>query len=322
MSLEDIKGIGPKLATKLVEQGIETVEKLSIMSPRELASLSGLTLKKSNDIIRQAKEMSLEQFEILTAQDILEYRKQLPKIPTGSKKLDDILGGGVWADALTHLTGEYSTGKTQICHCLAVNMKKLGRKTAWLETESQTFIPERILEIAKAKGVDIDLAKDIFVVPARMFKTPEHLFNAYMAIEKRIEKGEDIGLIVVDSFSALFRAAYGGREDLPDRSREEARHLGYLQYLASKYKIAVVLTIQVMGVPDSGMQLGVRKKMGINKQFVGGHIVGHGATFWIALDQVSGDTWKAIVFDGPVPRNEAIFTIDSSGIRDTIGKLK
>jgi len=321
MEIEDIKGIGPKLGDKLRGMEIDTVAKLSVMSPRELANLAGITIKKANDIIRQAQIASLEEFEILTAQEILEYRQKLPKISTGSRKLDEILGGGIWMDAITNLTGEYASGKTQICHQVGVNCIKVGRKVAWIETEPQTFIPERILQIAKANGVTVDLTSDFIVIPARMISSPAHQFNAYMAIEKKIQSGMDIGLIVVDSFSAMFRKAYGGREDLPDRSRDEGRHLGYLQYLASKYNLAVLLTVQVMGIPDASMQLGVLKKTGINKQFVGGHILGHSATYWIALDQISAanKTWKAIIFDGPVERGEALFIIDNTGVRDAHG---
>jgi len=323
MEIEDIKGIGPKLGSRLRELQIDTVPKLSVMSPRELGNLAGITIKKANEIIRQAQEASLEQFEVLSAQEILEYRQQLPKISTGSTKLDEILGGGIWMDSVTNLTGEYASGKTQIAHQVAVNCVKLGRRVAWIETEPQTFIPERLLQIAKAQGVELNLSKDFFVIPARMISSPAHQFNAYLAIEKRIERGENIGLIVVDSFSAMFRKAYGGREDLPDRSRDEGRHLGYLQYLASKYQLAVILTVQVMGIPDASMQLGVKKKTGINKQFVGGHILGHSATYWVALDQISSvdKTWKAIVFDGPVERRECIFMIDNTGVRDAHGKL-
>ena len=44
--------------------------------------------------------------------NILEKRKNLIKITTGSEKLNELLGGGVESLAITELFGEFRTGKT------------------------------------------------------------------------------------------------------------------------------------------------------------------------------------------------------------------
>ena len=228
----------------------------------------------------------------------------------GTEKYHTFIANGI----VTH-----NTGKTQLCMMLAVNMKKqYGRKTVWIETEPQTCNLNRIKQIAEANNVSFDLKSDIFVVPAKFIKTPVHLFKAYEVIEEKIKQGMDVGLIVIDSFNAPFRAAYSGRETLPNRSAEAGRHIGYLQKLASQYNIAVVMTLQVMGIPDSKIQLASLKRYGIRDAPVAPHVVKHGVNFLISLEQVSSadKTWSAIIADGPVPRDDCIFVIDETGIRD------
>ena len=52
--------------------------------------------------------------------DLCTPEKELVKVSTGSKPLDDILHGGIESEAMTELYGEFRTGKTQLMHTLAV----------------------------------------------------------------------------------------------------------------------------------------------------------------------------------------------------------
>jgi len=320
--LSTLKGVGAKSAEKLIDNGIDSIEKVAISRVSEISEILGWSKAKSRMLINQAKSIALDKaLELKTLEEIVEYRAtKIQRIPTGSSDLDAVLGGGVETDAITGLSGQFGTGKTQLCKQLAVNCKKyLDRKVAWIETEPGCFRPERILEIAEAKGVSIDPSGDIFVIPAHLIIDTARQMLAYERIEKEIKKGVDIGLLVVDSFSARFRDEFQGREVLSGRSQETARHLGYLQYLASQYNMAVVLTIQVMGIPDSSKQLEVQMKEARPHALYGGHVLKHSVTTWIALRQKSStrQLWEATVFDAPsLPRRSAEFVIDSSGIRD------
>lgn len=55
-----------------------------------------------------------------TATEFHMRRSDLVYITTGSKNLDGILGGGMETGSITELFGEYRTGKSQLCHTLAV----------------------------------------------------------------------------------------------------------------------------------------------------------------------------------------------------------
>jgi DNA repair protein RadA len=249
-----------------------------------------------------------------------ERKKRIQRISTGSMALDEILGGGVETDAITGLSGEYASGKSQLCFQLALNcIKQYGRSVAWIETEPQTFRPERVLEIAKYRGIPLDATRNIFVIPSRFIVDAYKQFNAYERVEKEIKNGLDIGMIIIDSFSAKFRDMFAGREMFPLRSQEQSRHLGFLQYLASKYNLAIVLTVQVMGVPDTSTQYQIQMKESDPFALYGGHILKHCVTFWLRLAQVSSakKEWSATLFDAPnLPRREAKFKITERGIED------
>ena len=75
--------------------------------------------------------------------------------------MDDLLAGGIETKAVTEFYGEFGSGKTQICHTLCVTTQTpkdqggLGARVVYVDTEN-TFRPERVAEIARARGHDAD----------------------------------------------------------------------------------------------------------------------------------------------------------------------
>lgn len=55
-----------------------------------------------------------------TATEFHQKRSEIIQLTTGSKELDRLLGGGIETGSITEIFGEFRTGKTQICHTLAV----------------------------------------------------------------------------------------------------------------------------------------------------------------------------------------------------------
>ena len=48
-------------------------------------------------------------------------------IETGLKKLDQFLGGGIKKGLITDISGQNSTGKTQLAFQICINALKIGR---------------------------------------------------------------------------------------------------------------------------------------------------------------------------------------------------
>ena len=204
--LKRLKGIGEKTALKLIEKGYKTIADIAVLRPEELADLLGWTKMKAVETINDAVQKGLDQ--AITVYDLEEFRKEIEakriRYSTGSVELDRLLGGGISSMEITGLRAQYGSGKTQLCYSVAVSCIAKGKKVAWIETESGTFATSRLFEIGKNRGVEIS-RKDLVIIPAKSIPSTAHQFLAYKQVEKRLEKGEPIGLIIIDSFSPLFR---------------------------------------------------------------------------------------------------------------------
>jgi DNA repair protein RAD51 len=55
-----------------------------------------------------------------TATEFHAKRSEIIQIATGSKELDKLLQGGIETGSITEMFGEFRTGKTQLCHTMAV----------------------------------------------------------------------------------------------------------------------------------------------------------------------------------------------------------
>ncbi|MEM4153081.1 MAG: DNA repair and recombination protein RadA [Candidatus Pacearchaeota archaeon] len=310
LKLTDLPGIGPTTAAKLEEAGYGDLMAIAVMTPADLSTVTDLSETAARKAIAAARKMLHLEFE--SADEFSKKREKIFKITTGSKNLDLLLGGGIEAGAITEAAGAFGCGKTQLAHCLAVNVqlpKEQGGadgKAAWIDTES-TFRPERIKQIAQFKGLDPETAlKNIFV--ARAFNA-DHQILLVEKIKDLIKNGEPIKLIIVDSLMAHFRAEFVGRGMLADRQQKINKHMHDLMRIAQAYNIAVYITNQVMANPAI--------MFGDPTTPIGGHIVAHGSTYRIYLRKGKKDSRIAKMIDSPnLPEAETIFFITPRGIED------
>lgn len=309
MDIEELKGVGSATAEKLREAGFRTIEAIAVASPLELKEIAGIGEGAAIRIINAAREALNMGF--MTGVEVLEKRKTMQKITTGSKELDNLLGGGVETQAITELFGEFGSGKTQICHQLAVNIQLpedkggIGKTAIYIDTEN-TFRPERIIQMAQAYDLEPEKVLENIIV-ARAYNSDHQM----LIVEKSEEiiKERNVGLIVVDSLTSHFRSDYSGRGMLADRQQKLNRHMHTLQRMADIYNLAVVVTNQVMARPDFFF--------GDPTAPIGGHIVGHCSTFRVYLRKSKGGKRVARLIDSPsLPEGEAIFTVLAEGIRD------
>jgi len=309
-SVESLPGVGEATAEKLREAGYTTIESLAVATVAELREAAEIGEVQAKKIIAAARKAA-EIGAFLTADKVLERRKTVGWITTGSKQLDALLGGGVETRAVTEVFGEFGSGKSQLGHQLCVNVQLppeqggLNGRAVYIDTEN-TFRPERILSMAAGAELDPEEALRNILV-ARSYNTDQQLLIAEKA-EELIEK-EGVRLMIIDSLTSHFRAEFVGRGTLADRQQKLARHLLVLHRIADLKDIAVFVTNQVQARPDLFF--------GDPTRPIGGHILGHSATTRVYLRKSKGGRRIARVVDSPnLPEGESIFMITENGIRD------
>jgi DNA repair protein RadA len=320
--LEDLPGVGPATAEKLREAGFNSIEAVAVASPGELVSAAEVGESTAAKIIAGAREAAdIGGFE--TGDQILERRKHVGKVTTGSKGFNDLLGGGMETQAIVELYGEFGSGKTQVAHQLAVNiqlpreMGGLGGSAIIIDTEN-TFRPERIEQMVRGlppapDGSAWDAAeflKNINV--ARAYNSNHQILLAESAMdlaEKVKDSDRPVRLLVVDSVTAHFRAEYVGRGTLADRQQKLNKHLHDLMRFSDLNNALILVTNQVMAKPDTFF--------GDPTKPVGGHVLGHTSTFRLYLRKSKGEKRIARLVDSPnLPDGEAVFTVTTDGVKD------
>ena len=315
MDIEELPGVGPAIAEKLREAGYNSLEAIAVASPAELVAAAEIGEATSAKIINSAREAAeIGGFE--TGDKILGRRLEIGKLTTGSTSFDDLLGGGLETQALTEFYGEFGSGKTQIAHQLAVNVQLppenggLNGSVVIIDTEN-TFRPERIKDMAEGASLDPDeILKNIHV--ARAYNSNHQILlvdKAERLAEELIDTEKPVRLLIVDSATAHFRSEYVGRGTLADRQQKINKHLHDTLRFGDLNNAVVMITNQVQVRPDAFF--------GDPTRPIGGHVVGHTATFRLYLRKSKGEKRIARLVDSPnLPEAEAVFTVSKVGIRD------
>ncbi len=315
IALEDLPGIGPATADKLIEAGYSSIETIAVASPADLIAAAEVGDATASKIILAAREAAdIGGFE--SGDKVFERRKLVGKLTTGAQTLNDLLDGGVETQSITEFYGEFGCGKTQIAHQLAVNVQLpeseggLNGSAVIIDTEN-TFRPERINQMANGVGIDPEEALRNMHV-ARAYNSNHQILlveKASELAESLRESEKPVRLLIIDSLTAHFRAEYIGRGTLADRQQKLNKHLHEVLRFADLNNAVVMVTNQVMSKPDAFF--------GDPTKPIGGHILGHTATFRLYLRKSKGDKRIARLVDSPhLPDGEAVITVLGEGIRD------
>jgi DNA repair protein RadB len=162
-------------------------------------------------------------------------------ISTGCPSLDQMLNGGIPVSNISLVYGEAETGKTTLAIQCAVNCARKGQKVIFIDTDN-SFSAIRLSQIAY-----YDLDK---LSPMITLLRPNTFQEQILAMDHLEEYStEKVGLIVVDTFTSLYRAEFGenskGRFTL---NRELNRQLACLSQIAKTYKKTVFITSQVRSI--------------------------------------------------------------------------
>ncbi|CAH0551658.1 unnamed protein product [Brassicogethes aeneus] len=305
-------GINSGDLKKLEEAGYHTIESVAFAPKKYLLQIKGISEAKADKLIAEASKLVPMGFT--TATEFHQKRSEIIQLTTGSTELDRLLGGGIETGSITEIFGEFRTGKTQICHTIAVTCQlpiESGGgegKCLYIDTEG-TFRPERLLAVAERYQMN---GQDVLdnVAYARAYNTDHQTKLLIMASAMMAESR--YALLIVDSAMALYRTDYSGRGELSDRQRHLARFLRMLLRLADEFGVAVIITNQVVAQVDGAAMFNADPKKPI-----GGNIMAHASTTRLYLRKGRGETRMCKIYDSPcLPESEAMFAINPDGIGD------
>eukprot|EP00208_Stichococcus_sp_RCC1054_P001661 CAMPEP_0206145472 /NCGR_PEP_ID=MMETSP1473-20131121/27460_1 /ASSEMBLY_ACC=CAM_ASM_001109 /TAXON_ID=1461547 /ORGANISM="Stichococcus sp, Strain RCC1054" /LENGTH=267 /DNA_ID=CAMNT_0053541703 /DNA_START=127 /DNA_END=927 /DNA_ORIENTATION=- len=222
--------------TKMKAGGFHTVEAIWQTPTKELTEVKGMSEAK----IQKLKEAAMKTTTLCgfhTAKENMLVRQSILKLTTGCKDVDDILEGGIESGSITELYGEYRTGKTQICHTLAVTCQMPiahgggEGKAMYIDTEN-TFRPQRLVQIAEKFGLDPDSVLDnVAYAQAHTCEAQDELIKAAAGMMSDAR----FAVVIVDSATALFRTEFVGRGELASRQNQLGRFLRNLARLAAQF---------------------------------------------------------------------------------------
>lgn len=216
---------------------------------------------------------------------------------TGCAPIDELLGGGIECGIVTQVYGEPGAGKTNLCLQAAVECSKAGKKVIYIDTEGLSF--DRFSQIAGDNFKEI--AQNILIYEPMSF---EEQYTAVCEAER--VTSENVGLIVVDSATSFYRFELDDSDTGIQTRRELANQIGFLQGIARKTGVAVLITNQIFSDVENG---GVRP--------IGGRSIEHISKTILKLERVgTGERSAKIMKHRCRPEGDMrYFTITAEGLR-------
>lgn len=158
--------------------------------------------------------------------------------PTGCKKIDEALGGGLHYKEVGLVYGEAETGKTTFALQCAVNCAKQNYKTLFVDCDG-TFSARRFSQMVP--GNLRHTGEYIILMNPKNFQEQTRIIdqlNDYI--------NDSFGLIVLDTVTSLYRAELSEEDKKTfELNRELNRQMACIAQIAKTQKIAVLITSQV-----------------------------------------------------------------------------
>jgi len=190
------------------------------------------TTNNINDIIKQIQEKYGDE-SISTGDNSM--HQDIDIIPTGSLGLDYILGiGGIPRGRITEIYGPESSGKTLLALNIIKQAQEQGLTSAFVDAE-------HALSFDFAKKIGVDLKKLLISQP--------NCGEEALGIAEDLLKTKEVGLIVIDSVSALTPTAEiegkMGAQHIGLQARLMSQALRKMTALAASSNTAVIFINQI-----------------------------------------------------------------------------
>ena len=158
---------------------------------------------------------------------------------TGHELLDKALGGGYESEVVTTLYGPSGSGKTNLCMVALVATVLNGKKVVFID-------PEGGFSITRLSQILPDFKKYLDQVLLLKPMNFEEQKKSFEKLKRLVEANDtNIGIIIIDSISMLYRLEMGKENDFSNTNRELSAQIATLTEIARRKNIPVLVTSQV-----------------------------------------------------------------------------
>lgn len=238
--------------------------------------------------------------------------KAVSKIMTGSHDLNKWLDGGYEKGVITFFYGPAASGKSNFVILAACHQAKKDKKVIFIDTEG-SFSVDRISQMTL--GIPEFVLKNIVILKPTNFQEQK---KAFYTLLKELKKSENIGLIIVDSLTMLYRlelaeARKRGLEEVREINSDLVNQVKALYEISRKRDIPVLITGQVYNefLSEEDWLEGKTPNVGV----VGGDILKYWSKCIIELQGRNGKKKAIIRKHRSLPCLELNFEICDEGIR-------
>jgi len=321
--------ISQKDIQKLKDIGINTIKELYMTNRKSLLSIKGFNENKIKKIFNEANKIEVYGlFEkgstFMNARNSIIFH-----IPTSSKKLDEILGGGIESSSITEIIGETSTKKTDFIHILCANAIKFNPKKKIIFIDfDKTFNLKKIIEYGKV--LSINKKKDDNILVINDIKDYGDLIKTLARINQECHN-EQISLIIIESLVSVFESYFKGKEkEIFNNSSNNEFEFRYdiesklgnvlmkLKNISFLYNVPIVITRKIFGSAENKDPMTLERSFDICSLMPNFEII-FGSQFQIRLKlkRIKNGKLKCFVMGSPyLPEKDCKFIINEKGILD------
>jgi DNA repair protein RadB len=234
----------------------------------------------------------------------------IEKIMSGSYDINKWLEGGYENGVITLFYGPPASGKSNFVILASCHQAKKNKKILFIDTEG-SFSVDRINQISG--GIPEFILKNILIIKPTNFQEQK---NSFLKISEFM--GENLGLIVVDSITMLYRlelaeARKKGLDEIRKINFELANQMKVLYEIARKKNLPVLITCQVYNDFLNEEDWLAGKEAGVN--VVGGDILKYWSKCIIELKNKNGRKSAILRKHRSLPEKELNFEICNEGVR-------
>lgn len=237
--------------------------------------------------------------------------KPVNKILTGSHDVNNWLEGGYENGVITLFYGPPASGKSNFVILTACHQAKKDKKIIFIDTEG-SFSIDRVKQISGE--IPEFILKNIVILKPTNFQEQKDSFSKL----SKDFASKNIGLIVVDSISMLYRlelaeARKKGFEQIMRINSDLANQMKVLYEIARKKELPVLITSQVYNdfLNEEDWLAGKEADVKV----VGGDILRYWSKCIIELKNKNGKKKAVIRKHRSLPEKELNFEICNEGIR-------